>query len=623
MPIAWKSNPDEWLSSTDISNVLKEYDQDKLVFTIAGYTGGDFWEYILSNPFEEVYRKRALGAMIVNTGGHWVVLITDFRERSRPRVCYYDSMAECLPAACTTENAIVGLWGKVYGVIRHSESRHYAIENTVRNFKRHQRGGSQCGMFVLMVIDAMMRNVSFQEHCASDLDDQTARAARRTLFFDGRERAMGPSNTRSVSTRSRGSSSKKSPEASSSRTRSPERVGRLTQFLAHDRGRVSEDLHEHGHVALRPRETIDDRAHDGLGITMGYTSPRSTTRSASPPPRASRTPGPSKSRLGQSSSVTWRPVPPPPTPTSRAKNVITDIRTLSRSVEVWIHALGIVAQPIPMTVTGKIRKFFENGLRDTDRGWKQAIEQENAGGARENMRRAQKVWTGSLKRTIANKLCTSPVAGEFIDRILRCTYRTDQNIILGHHAATEGVGAFKLKPCAVCAWAASDHQDTVLDYPGAEGKEVGVTVRLGDKKGASELNRWLREGRVAEIDLLCASSANATHFSTVRGAGRALLVYALAVIASRKKAGTDRYKAVILYSARGGDGVGPIHAAATALGFSPFDVWYVNEKGGCVESPRSYYILRDIGKQKWYGGLAGRVDVGVCPVKVGEGPLCR
>ena len=106
------------------------------------------------------------------------------------------------------------------------------------------------------------------------------------------------------------------------------------------------------------------------------------------------------------------------------------------------------------------------------------------------------------------------------------------------------------------------------------------------------------------LDLVCACHPNAplprpgnVH---VPGAGRDMMLYALAKIARARKNGGRRYAGVVTYLAfhlgPGGAPVYPLLRAIQAVGFRPMTVTYARERGGdgtTEDALERYYVLCD------------------------------
>jgi hypothetical protein len=112
-------------------------------------------------------------------------------------------------------------------------------------------------------------------------------------------------------------------------------------------------------------------------------------------------------------------------------------------------------------------------------------------------------------------------------------------------------------------------------------------------------NQWLQAKRIAELDVMCSSDP---------GAGPALLSHILARIALRKKAGSRRYKGVVMYFAESRDGRMPMQKSATSFGFTPMES--IRMQRGTVRTGRRvpYYASFDTGNETWVQRTVDRLQ---------------
>ena len=194
-PGEWRRKPKAWLSNVDIDSVMKQYERVMPGFDYLGTWSSDFSEYARGlarrcvhmctpSPLTQAVRKRRLAAAVVNLdahtgpGTHWVAFALDGRGRE-PRVMYYDSTGRPPPKTWLTGSA----WALIAAAMPTRKGRHRLLAGARYNRNRHQRGNSECGVFSIMMIDALIRGVSFEDHCASPTRDADA-FQKRHAFFD-------------------------------------------------------------------------------------------------------------------------------------------------------------------------------------------------------------------------------------------------------------------------------------------------------------------------------------------------------------------------------------------------------------------------------------------------------
>jgi len=167
MPAKWKKNINEWLSSTDIINVLRQYEATYPAFKFLGPSPTDY--YFMETPTQCVWRdlcqfnlKQQLAqgktkfGIVFNIdphdlpGSHWVALFVDATKR---QIRFFDSTGDeihkdILKFALEVQRQSRAL-GKEYAFDLKEDQTH-PLE--------HQYGDTECGMYVLFFIITMLRN---------------------------------------------------------------------------------------------------------------------------------------------------------------------------------------------------------------------------------------------------------------------------------------------------------------------------------------------------------------------------------------------------------------------------------------------------------------------------------
>lgn len=187
-PVAWDKKPTTWLDSFNIEDVMNQYEKADSTFEFIGPVPIDFdkqtgvWgkcivDELCNLNLDDMKKKgkEKLG-IIYNLdkhdepGSHWVC---SFVNIPKNEAYYFDSygyespeeikrfLARCRDQGCT----------KVY-----------------YNDIRHQRKGSECGMYCLFVIICLLRDRPFYEICKNVIDDDTMNAFRDILFAEEKPR---------------------------------------------------------------------------------------------------------------------------------------------------------------------------------------------------------------------------------------------------------------------------------------------------------------------------------------------------------------------------------------------------------------------------------------------------
>lgn len=158
-PKSWSVNPTEWLSSSDISNVMSHFEKYYLQFSFIGPSPIDFdtstvgdkcvWPELCNFNLTNMLAKRKTKVGIIfntdvhtGSGEHWVSMFIDLRAKPHPYIFYFDS---------TGEPAVVEINVFAERIIKQAAD----IGLTIRfyeNTKEHQKSDSECGMYSLYLI---------------------------------------------------------------------------------------------------------------------------------------------------------------------------------------------------------------------------------------------------------------------------------------------------------------------------------------------------------------------------------------------------------------------------------------------------------------------------------------
>tara|TARA_Y100001980_G_C14540458_1_gene318172 strand:- start:1054 stop:1908 length:855 start_codon:yes stop_codon:yes gene_type:complete len=161
-PESWINNPVEWLSSNDIIKVMEQYEKKFNDFKFLGPSPIDFnykkmfnecvWEDLCKFNLKKYndlgYKKIGI---IFNTdphyksGAHWVCL---FINISLNYIYFFDSTGD------KPQKEIVKLIKKIQ-----KQATNLKINlKLIINQKEHQKGDTECGMYVLVIIILLLKN---------------------------------------------------------------------------------------------------------------------------------------------------------------------------------------------------------------------------------------------------------------------------------------------------------------------------------------------------------------------------------------------------------------------------------------------------------------------------------
>ena len=161
-PITWKKNPNEWLSSIDISKVMKQYENKFPNFKFIGPSPIDFatiinnnncvWPELCSfNILNIIKHKKDNIGIIFNldphykSGSHWVAIYISIPYNC---IIYWDSVAEKEPPEINLFVKNIQKQGKDLNQI------YKYSKNTIE----HQKLNTECGIYCLYFLTSQLRN---------------------------------------------------------------------------------------------------------------------------------------------------------------------------------------------------------------------------------------------------------------------------------------------------------------------------------------------------------------------------------------------------------------------------------------------------------------------------------
>ena len=166
-PSIWKKKPTEWLTSIDILNVMRQYEEKHNDFEFIGPSPIDFdthkmhgecvWDELckFSLKKQKDENKKRIG-IIFNLdphdkpGSHWVACFIDMYKKE---IYYFDSYGDRTPSKI-----------KIFVKRVAKESKHFGKKYNFKvNKRRHQYSDSECGMYCLHFIIEMAKGSSFEK----------------------------------------------------------------------------------------------------------------------------------------------------------------------------------------------------------------------------------------------------------------------------------------------------------------------------------------------------------------------------------------------------------------------------------------------------------------------------
>ena len=186
-PVIWKKNPNEWLTSTDIENVMKQYEHAYPCFQFLGPSPIDFdkkqgkkqcvWNELCYFDLQSFLLKgcNKIG-IIFNTdphylnGSHWIALFINVK---RNYIYFFDSVGDPAPKEI---NVLIDR------IIDQSETATGKKLERFDNKTKHQRSNSECGMYCLYFIIQALKDVHPQSYMHTRIPDKDVEKFRKIYF---------------------------------------------------------------------------------------------------------------------------------------------------------------------------------------------------------------------------------------------------------------------------------------------------------------------------------------------------------------------------------------------------------------------------------------------------------
>jgi hypothetical protein len=190
-PIEWKKNPNEWLSSTDIIKVMKQYEKAYKCFDFIGPSPIDFnkqklygecvWEELCNfNLKREIDKGRIKFGIIFNTdphdkpGQHWISMFINIKKKM---IFFFDSTGDPAPKEINDFVKKIKQQGQS---LRPKINFNY---DTSEGYE-HQNGNTECGVYSLFFIVQMLEDKMSTKYLKSRRIDDEYMSKFRKIYFN-------------------------------------------------------------------------------------------------------------------------------------------------------------------------------------------------------------------------------------------------------------------------------------------------------------------------------------------------------------------------------------------------------------------------------------------------------
>jgi hypothetical protein len=189
-PHEWKSNPNEWLSSVDIINVMKQYEKAYKCFEFIGPSPIDFdtrkmygecvWNELCKfNIQEQIQSGKTKIGVIFNTdphdkpGQHWISLFINIKKQN---IFFFDSTGDKAPKEVKVLIDRIIKQGTTL-----NPPIHFKYDDSAG--VKHQKGNTECGVYSLYFIVHMLEDKTTNHYLKTRLlPDKHINKFRRVYF---------------------------------------------------------------------------------------------------------------------------------------------------------------------------------------------------------------------------------------------------------------------------------------------------------------------------------------------------------------------------------------------------------------------------------------------------------
>ena len=194
MPGTWKDDPNTWLNTKDIDNVLKQYEDEYPYFKYYGASPIDFDLKTHNNQCKvsdlcNINIKELLDddikciGMVFNVdphtkgGQHWFSMYVDLvgMNRKKPTIYYFDSISTSI-----TSNEIKELIEKLQS---QALDNHFTLD-LIYNDKNHQKENTECGVYCLHFLTNMLKGTQFKQYLKKPLSDKDIEKFRNIFYIN-------------------------------------------------------------------------------------------------------------------------------------------------------------------------------------------------------------------------------------------------------------------------------------------------------------------------------------------------------------------------------------------------------------------------------------------------------
>ncbi len=192
IPMGWFKNPNMWLNTSDINNVLRRYEKKYNHFKYFGALPIDFEKKrkkkCISGELCKLNLKKLMNnyksfGVVFNTdphnkgGEHWFSMYIDLVgiNRDKPTIYYFDS-------------ALNPMQKEIKKFVKKIKKQYRKKKNNEIDFlfndERHQYGNTECGIYSIHFLIEMLKGKCFDEYIKKKLNDKNIEKFRKIFFIN-------------------------------------------------------------------------------------------------------------------------------------------------------------------------------------------------------------------------------------------------------------------------------------------------------------------------------------------------------------------------------------------------------------------------------------------------------
>lgn len=190
-PEEWKKNPNEWLTSVDIMNVMKQYEKAYKCFDFLGPSPIDFdtrklygecvWDELCNfNLVQQIKNGKTKIGMIFNTdphykpGQHWLSMFVDIKKG---KIFFFDSVGNKIPKPVMVLVDRIKEQGlRLSPPINFEFDQNHPVE--------HQYSTTECGIYSLFFIVHMLEDKITKEYLKTHIIKDKYMQNFRKIYFN-------------------------------------------------------------------------------------------------------------------------------------------------------------------------------------------------------------------------------------------------------------------------------------------------------------------------------------------------------------------------------------------------------------------------------------------------------